>query len=134
MIDAGLTERIRNYITSFELEEGGNLSVVESPLARGQLYWGTWYGRKLVLVQVTEARQAGDYDLVELGFSLDFAPYEVAEFCRQFEACVGPWVVLPTFFMVTGDVADDTEKVLQGDRATRYRAFRDCGLLEGGKQ
>lgn len=129
-----LHERIKNYINKFELEEGGSLNCVESPLAQGLMYWGVWYGRKLVLVQVTHGRYAEDDDLIELGFSLDFAPFEVAEFCQHFESEVDKWMPLPTFFMAVGEVADGTEKLYQGDRATTYKAFRDCGLLEGGKQ
>ena len=122
-------DSIKKFIRSYELEEGGCLDPVESRLAHSSIIWAEWNGRKLVMLEI----DASEFEPVGVAFSLDLAPYEIADFSRKLEATIGEWYPISSFFMAE-PLEDGSDRIIQGDRATTYKAFRDCGLIGGGSQ
>ena len=115
---------IENYINAFSLEEGEPLQCVEMEAVGYTVLWGTWYGRKLVMVKVP--RDTDDY--IQVAFSLDFAQHDVAEFCRGLDRC-GEWRAVDDSFMAIGSAAEENERILWGLKASLYRTFRDGGRI-----
>ncbi len=91
-------ETVRAYIESFHLEEGGPLSFLEGSASGREIYWGCWYGRKLLYIS-----WSGMSDFAEVGFSLDFAQYEVADFCKHLDTSIGPWQADQRVFLPRSD-------------------------------
>jgi hypothetical protein len=126
------TNKLRDYIESFALEEGGRLEYNPSSIASNALVWADWHGRHLVMIEINTDPLDGTTEY-GLAFSLDMASYEVAKFCQHFEFAVGPWRAIEAYFLVIPESDDPTrERMIHGDKASCYRAFRDCGLLPGG--
>jgi hypothetical protein len=117
-------DTVKTYINSFELEEGGPLSFVEGGALGKTIYWGSWYGRKLLYIAWSDMG-----NIAEVAFSLDFAQHEVAQFCKDLEHAIGEWRAVDGTFIAVGDVADGSEKILWGTKALLYRTFRDAGRI-----
>ncbi len=110
------------YIEAFQLEEGDTLTCKHISKPRQEIYWGVWGGRKLFYI----LWEYGD-DMARVAFSLDFAQYEVAAFCRRLEEQVGSWEALNDYFLSVVD--GEGERILWGADASLYRTFRDAGRI-----